>query len=255
MAPAPNALEIQDAHLMNAIRRSDVGLVKRCLKEYPASIHQCDRDGNTALHLAITQGGHLEICQLLMGAGVKTEALNGNSQAALHLVITDFNSEDTKDLGGNRELARLLALKDPKLLEHLDLNGLTGLHRAALTGRVDLLSWMIELGAPMNTASLWGVTALHFAARSGNVEMIRCCIQAGADLGAITVAGESIEDAVYYSGKEEAIAYLTQVLKAFKEKNELDQLTQSLTAPDVSPEDSKSPKEKDKPPAKKPVSL
>lgn len=252
MSQDPARLEILDARLINAICLSDVGLVKQYLEEYPDSIHKRDREGDTALHWAVSNGGNIEICQLLISAGIEIEALNGENKSALCLVVMDLQEDGLEE---KMALARLLIQKGAQGLDRLDSNGLSVFHLAILREKMEQLPWLVELGVDVNVTSLWGVTPLHFAARSGNLEIIRFCIQAGADLEAITVAEESVVDAALYSGKEPAIEYVMQALKVFKEKKELDLITQAPLIPNEISESDAIKKENAPSPSKRPISL
>lgn len=77
----------------------------------------------------------------------------------------------------------------PQTIEALDL---TPLHRAVISGNVDLTRTLLEDGSNANCAARGGMTPLHYAAYQRNAELVRLLKNYGANLEAVTDKGRSV---------------------------------------------------------------
>jgi len=89
-------------------------------------------------------------------------------------------------LNGHDETAQKIITASPKLLNSRDAeNGFTPLHWAVITGRTNLVFWLIETGADVNAVDPWGMTPLHKAAVFNRVSCAEALIANGADDSAL----------------------------------------------------------------------
>ena len=97
------------------------------------------------------------------------------------------------------ELERVTALldADPAALELLDENGRTLLHAAALSGQLEVASFLAERGAEVGVADSRGFTPLGLAIVRGNTEMLDLLLGAGADPGGGAGMGLSAIDLAF----------------------------------------------------------
>ena len=88
-------------------------------------------------------------------------------------------------LNGHDETAKKTLTAYPDLLNTPDRgNGFTPLHWAVITGRTNLVFWLIEKGADVNAADPLGMTPLHKAAVFNRVICAEALIAGGADVSA-----------------------------------------------------------------------
>ena len=92
-----------------------------------------DRDGQTALHLAV-ENGHIDIVEICLENGANVNHYNTNLITPMHLAATSGKLEIAKvlvDHGANIEATN--ALQE------------TPLHRAALFNRVNIVQYLLDM--------------------------------------------------------------------------------------------------------------
>ena len=98
--------------------------------------------------------------------------------------------------------------------------GSSPLHVAVSCGRVEILKFLIENGAPLIDAKdKYGYTPLHDAAEfSSNVEVLKCLIENGANVSEKNDNGDTPFDLVTRFGHQDVVNYFTEIMK--KAENE-----------------------------------
>ncbi|CAK4031069.1 hypothetical protein FOQG_06417 [Lecanosticta acicola] len=109
--------------------------------------------GLTPLHLAVTRS-HRETLQLMM-AGSDVEALDSSKHNVLHLASRARQSSI---------VGHLVQKTEHCLVDAQDSDGLTPLHYACASGRVETVAYLLRGGADANAKTPAGRTALHFCA-------------------------------------------------------------------------------------------
>lgn len=159
----------------------------------------------TPLHLACAQE-QKEIVTFLLNKGADATLVNDSGNTCLHLVcypgvmelvrlfaavnpINSTNAENKTPLAlaccsGNLDMVDyLLALgADPQIQ---DKNGCTCLHRAAGLGHLEVVDKISQL-VPLDVKNIYDLTALMQAAMMGEVEVVKCLILNGADYSLAT---------------------------------------------------------------------
>ena len=92
-----------------------------------------DRDGQTALHLAV-ENGHIEIVELCLETGANVNHFNTNLITSMHLAATS----------GKLEIVKVLVEHDANI-EATNALQETPLHRAALFNRVNIVQYLLEM--------------------------------------------------------------------------------------------------------------
>jgi ankyrin repeat protein len=166
-----------DTHLIDAVKKQDVQLVRSLLAQH-ADVNAAEADGSTALQWA-AQRDNREIADLLTAAGAHVTASNRYNVTPLSLACTNG---------------------DALLIEHLikvgaDANatseeGQTALMTASLTGKVDAVKVLLAHGAKVNAIEAFkGQSALMWAASEGNADAASLLIEFGADVKAKSKGG------------------------------------------------------------------
>ena len=78
------------------------------------------------------------------------------------------------------------------------INERSGIHYAALNGRVDVVKVLLQNGADVNDVDVLEWTALHCAAKKGHVGVVKVLIQNGADVNAVD---EEKSTALHYAAR------------------------------------------------------
>jgi len=119
---------------------ASVGMLEtvRYLCQQGANINANDERGLTPLAIAVINN-HESIADFLLDSGASTSCVDEDGSTLLHLVASD-----------NVLLAeKLIALGTP--LNHLDAQGDTVLHCAAINGFPDILRYLVSKGASLNS--------------------------------------------------------------------------------------------------------
>ncbi|XP_052111188.1 uncharacterized protein LOC107468075 [Arachis duranensis] len=150
-------------------------------KEKRAHTAKIKRGGESALHLAVTDGQEevvLELVDLIMKAESKEEALriqNKRSNTALHLAASM----------GTIRMVRVIAHADPELVNFRNVDGETPLFLAAFHGRKEAFMFLHYTGTPnyYNCRRSDGDTILHSTIAADNFELALIIIHLYEDLG------------------------------------------------------------------------
>jgi cyclase len=94
-------------------------------------------------------------------------------------------------LKGDLERVKALLNKDPRLVNAPGGNGKAPLHWAAQGGHVEIVEFLIERGAVVNSKNVADETPLHYAAALGHCEVVKLLIEKGALLNPKTILGET----------------------------------------------------------------
>ncbi|XP_014229229.1 ankyrin-3-like [Trichogramma pretiosum] len=126
-------------------------------KSQPLPLDARDKEGKTALHLALEKG-HRKVVQLLLERDADPNLAHPEGSTALHLICKM-----------NRPIALMKLLfeisdkkNQPLPLDAQDKKGKTALHWALKDNiRTDVAEWLLRKGADSNLADKEGSTALH----------------------------------------------------------------------------------------------
>jgi cyclase len=166
VAPPPAlAAEIHDA-----AGSGDLDTVRGLLAAAPDLVDATDDAGATPLILA-AQGGHLEVCRLLLERGAVPGHADFAGDEAIHFAA----------LGGSQELVELL-LEHGAALDPADDLGYRPLIFAVYGGHGDMARLLLARGARPDPVSVMGLSPLGMAARNGDVGLVRELVAAGADV-------------------------------------------------------------------------
>lgn len=128
-------------------------------------------------------------------------AEHGHAETALHAAAW------AGDLAEVRQLIEAGA--DP---DTLDSSGETALFGAAASARIEVVAYLLSIGARHDLhENTLGLTPLHWAASHGGVDVMRLLVEAGADPSAEDRGGRMPVDLAHQYGKGEHVAYLKSV--------------------------------------------
>lgn len=162
--------EHSDAPLHIAAQRWDVPMVESLVK-HGADIHQRRADGRTAHTLAALHGNQ-DIASWLLFHGAKDE-------------LSPFERFLSACAHGDRAHAETMLQANPGLSEELRAEHHLMMHVPAERGDAAVLRTMLACGFDGNARDKDGVTALHRAAMSGHSEAVSVLLTHGASVNAL----------------------------------------------------------------------
>jgi len=161
--------------LLYALKFSDcdaaAAAAAQLLLEHGASVHMRDKDGQTALHLAL-QRDFSDSVALLLQSGADVDAQDNDGMTPLLYVVQSSKPAATVQL----------------LLEHgasvhlRNKNGLTPLHSAVKHYRSDVVALLLQFGAPVDATDNDNMTPLCTLTSSGGGKPAPMLLQHGASV-------------------------------------------------------------------------
>ena len=186
------------------------------LLQHGADINGRNRDGNTALHLAVFLG-HAETAELLINNGADVNTKNGDGAAPIDLLgvpwemtrfMTDMfgiKLEQEQVETGRAKIAEMLNVK----LASESQVGTNDIWAAAFTGNTEALKQALADGADVNARNLQsGATLLITAAVAGHTKAVATLLEQGADINARDRDGGTALHAAAFFGHAETVKLL-----------------------------------------------
>lgn len=130
-----------------------------------------DKSGNTIFH-SLAREGYSQILQSLIGRGLCSSKANCVGETVLHLAV---------DRGHEAAARVLLDAIGLSLINIQDEAGRSPLHYAAMSGRPQLVSLLIERGADVSASDVDGSSILQYAVVNGEPTNVRLLLRHGAD--------------------------------------------------------------------------
>ncbi|KAF2887326.1 hypothetical protein ILUMI_18847 [Ignelater luminosus] len=142
------------------------------LVEHGLDVFKTTKNGRTALHIACLHG-HLNIVKALTSVGLDVNLKDSSGNTPLHEAV----------LGGNIDICNYVLSKHVNAdWSAVNNTGFGVLHLAASTGNKDLIEFLIKkLELNINLPSRTNLTPLHCAARKKQIDVVNFLISLGAD--------------------------------------------------------------------------
>jgi ankyrin repeat protein len=229
--------------LVFAARQGSIEAAKSLI-EAGADINQGDADGNTPLLIAILNN-HNDLAQVLIDKGADVNAVNKDGRTPLFAAVDahDVDWSDRPAIKGAGELTSIQIIKS--LVEHkANVNaqltatsiikkaaqdnadrtlsvGATPFMRAARSGDVEVMHFLLDHGADPKLANKDGATALMVAAGLGYtdsnrstepqaLDAVKLCVELGLDVNAATDKGETAMHGAARRGANSIIQFLSE---------------------------------------------
>jgi len=156
------------------IEQDDVENLSRIIREHPVLIHEADEKQHYLLHhVVLSQSMHFkDLAEILLNAGAKVDAVNGEGQTALHLASALISDIDVH---------RLL-IDNGANVKSTDHKGLTPLHQAAGNNNVAAIHYLILMGAYIEHVSQDGLTPIFFAILGQHIAAFNALVDYKANL-------------------------------------------------------------------------
>lgn len=161
-----------------------------------ANIEGKDKEGNTALSLAVTNGYRLIIDWLINENGANVNTKNNVSSLGSNLVLFVDHSNRIlmiSCIGVSTSCSFCSSILSIFLSTTMQ-DGCTPLMYAASVGHIDILKFLIEKTADLELKNEDGFTAMHWAAYVGNLDSVKTLVEKGADLRAKNSEGKRPAD-------------------------------------------------------------
>lgn len=215
----------------SSIEDGDFEAVKEMLEEDPGLANARSLDGMSAV-LAAMYHGHPGIAQLIIAHGAELNIFEAATVGRLDRVreILDESPElvDAIAPDGFQPLGLACFFGHEDLVAYLLERGaavdsashnpmkVMPLHSAVAARSLEVTRLLIEHGAPVNAAQADQFTPLHAAAQNGDVEIVRLLLSAGADPNLRDAEGKTALDFAQTENHAEVIELLMQFNKAVR---------------------------------------
>ena len=196
----------------------------KLLLQHGADTNGRNRDGNTALHLAVFLG-HAETAELLLKNGADVNAKNGKGETPINLLqapwaVTRFvlrpfgiELEQEQVEAGKAKIRELLGV-DAKLgAETLPKaqNNSTDLWSAARAGDLKAIKYYIEEGGDVNALDKgFQLSAMSWSALHGQTEAIQLLIENGAEVNIKSGDGATPLHSAAFFGRTDVVKLLLE---------------------------------------------
>jgi ankyrin repeat protein len=181
----------QHEDFMKAVKHGDGPAVTELLRRQPELITAADEYDKTGLHWA-AEKDRVEIARLLLDAGADIEAKTNWGDTPLKWAATLGSSNVAELLLGRGAhgftltvAAALGKLDEVKTMlgSDPDLSAVSNaLYGAARNGHTEVVKYLLDQGAAIDTKGFFGGTGLHWAAINGHRETVELLIARGANL-------------------------------------------------------------------------
>lgn len=181
----------QQDEFLHAAKQGDGPTVVDLLRRHPELISVTDEYDKTALHWA-AEKDHVEIARTLLDAGADIEAKTSWGDTPLKWAATLGSAHVAELLLGRG--AKGFTLNVAAALGKLDdVKTMIGtaadpaevsqaMYSAARNGYTEVVRYLLDEGAAIDTRGFFGGTGLHWAAINGHRETVELLIARGADL-------------------------------------------------------------------------
>ena len=180
----------EPSEFLNAIKQGDGTTVADLLRQQPELVRVLDEYDKTPLHWA-AEKDHVEIARALLDAGADIEAKTNWGDTPLNWAAT-LGSSNVADLllgrgarGFDLNVAAALgklddvktmidSTTDPSAISH-------AMYSAARNGHTEVVKYLLDHGATIDTKGFFGGTGLHWSAINGHRETVELLIARGAN--------------------------------------------------------------------------
>ena len=116
---------------------------------------------------------------------------------------------DAAEEGDLEEVMRLIQ-EDPEIVDEIDDNESTALHLACIDGHVEVVSYLLDQGANINTTDNVDATPLYYACYEGRLEVVELLLSRGADPTICDCGGWTPLIVASYEGHVDVVRYLVR---------------------------------------------
>ncbi|KAF8763623.1 Serine/threonine-protein phosphatase 6 like protein [Argiope bruennichi] len=165
--------------LHNAASGGNHEVVKILLNQ-KAKINARSADGSSPLHLAVYPG-HTSVVKLLIENGANVNIADYKNRTAIELAVAH----------GKLEIVKMLSkLKRVNIHDKAN-DGFSLLHIAAQFGHLNIMKYLIEIGADINSENDAGTKPIHFAAREGHKDIVQFLLDIDPSSKHLTIVGQT----------------------------------------------------------------
>jgi ankyrin repeat protein len=191
---------------LSAVTKGEAARVEQMLKSNPQLARSIDKNGVSAVLLAVYHGKR-EVVNALLASNIELDifeaAATGSAKRVGELLKKDekllnaYSADGFYPLGlaiffGHKETAMLL-LESGADVNQAATNAMRvrPLHAAAASRQLELAQALLERGAEPNAGQQGGFTPLHEAAATGQLELAKLLLGRGANINAKSDAGKT----------------------------------------------------------------
>ncbi|XP_015921097.2 uncharacterized protein [Parasteatoda tepidariorum] len=174
-------------------------IVEYIIEELKISVDEkCERK-QSPLHVA-AENGCFDAVETLLHHRAETDVVDVANQTPLQKAV----------INNRMEIAKLFLRNNKNINSIRDENGFTLLHIAAEFGFLDMVVYLLDEGADVNSETLNLATPLHLSSFDGQLEAVKILISRGANVSARAKEGVTPLHFAVESGRQSIVEYLLE---------------------------------------------
>lgn len=182
-----------------AIKKGDLPTVKRFFENKKIAVNFAELEsGYPTPLMAAVSAQKIDITKYLLKKGADVSIADSDGDDALNKACAK----------GNVEIAKLLVAHGANYKSNVNTEGENSLYAAVRSGNQRLVTYLLEIGAPVNPSGEYIRPPVHAAALTGNIGMVKLLISKGADIQALDKQRGTIVHAAVLSKNLEMVKYL-----------------------------------------------
>jgi protein-tyrosine phosphatase len=193
---------VPDNLFIESARMGDIGTIRSMIEHghdaKAGHIDNTDETGSTALHYAAV-GGHLDVCELLLEEKAKPNIANWNGKTPFFMCVAR---------GCLKGVKRFVDFQSD--VNTVDKTGKSVLMRAIMSGKEELVDFLLEHGADYSVQDGNRWTMLHYAARSGSKYLTQRFLDFGISPYLKTKGGKTPAKLSEEAGQSHIVAFIEQ---------------------------------------------
>jgi len=168
-----------------AAEHGQTGILTLVASESRAVLNMRDELGLTPLMVACESSQDAEFLRQMiqLGAEVNSQVLESG------LTALDLSARQ-----GDCENVNVLLQAGAKLYSRTRFASSKPLISAVMGGSMEMIKYLVTVGADVNERNSYGETPLMIAAKAGSVEMVQLLVRMGADVSAVSIDGANAAD-------------------------------------------------------------
>jgi len=159
---------------------TDTDNIIKLLTDLRISANHCNKHGSTALYSAMNSKNYAKM-RVLLSAGASPYQKNGVVDLPLFQEVASRGDLEAIKLFIEWGILQSLEERGSSIDQPGGILERTALHQACVEGRIEVIHYLLNLGADANSVDRFGYSPLHLAIQNGSLEVVTMLVERGAN--------------------------------------------------------------------------